>query len=140
MTTARTRTLTALAAALVLTACSGTDSIDPSGDVAPTQSTVEASIKPDPVELDQQTAVALVVARFEAVYGLPPTPPDRLDLEAAGEGIVAPGSREAERISGVLTQARDLGVIDRGDVRAEALTVPTTTGAGQARVTVCMSH
>ena len=141
MAAATTRALAAfLATALLLTACTGTENTDPTDDATPTPSNGNEANEPDPVELDAETAAALLVARFEAVYGLPPTPADELDIDAAGEGIVAPGSREAERIAGVLNQARERGVIDRGDVRAEVLSAPTTTGGDQARASLCMSQ
>ena len=143
MTTATTPALAALlATALLLTACTGTENTDPTNDATPAPPNESEAREPDPqpVELDADTAAALLVARFEAVYGLPPMPADELDIDAAGEGVVAQDSREAERIAGVLTQARERGVIDRGDVRAEVLTAPTTAGDDQARATLCMSQ
>lgn len=141
MTAATTRVLAALlATAIVLTACTGTEDPDPTDDATPAPSNGDEANEPDPVELDAETAAELVVARFEAVYGLPPTPADELDIDAAGEGTVARGSREAERIASVLNQARERGVIDRGDVRAEALSAPSTTGSDRARATLCMSQ
>jgi hypothetical protein len=146
MTPATTRTLAALAAAaLLISACNDTDNNDPADDATPPPSNDDAANddavnEPDPVGLDEDIAASLLVARFEAVYGLPPTPADQLDIDAAGEGIVAPDSLEAERLAGVLTQARERGVIDRGDVRAEALEAPATTGDDEARATLCMSQ
>jgi hypothetical protein len=146
MTKPTARTLAALVAtALLISACNRADNNDPADDAAPPPSNDDAvnddaANEPAPAGLDEDTAADLLVARFEAVYGLPPTPADQLDIDAAGEGIVAPDSREAERIAGVLTQARERGVIDRGDVRAESLEAPTTTGGDQANATLCMSQ
>lgn len=140
MTAATTRTLVALAVTVLLvSACTGTDNADPTNEATPSPSNGSDANDADTMELDEEAAAALLVARFEAVYGLPPTPADQLDTDGVGEGAVAPDSREAERIAGVLAQARERGVIDRGDVRAEALAAPTTTG-DEARATLCMSQ
>lgn len=98
-----------LSTALLLSACDSSEPIpDPTGESAPTAPSTTAS---PAVALDAATAEQLVIARYDAVHGLPPTPPDEVDVDSAGEGVVAPGSTEAERVAGALNQAIELGVL-----------------------------
>lgn len=137
-TVSRTALLLA-AGALLATGC--TDSgADPGPAGSPTTSEPTTGVTPNPGKFDEQTAAALVTARFDAVYGLPPTTsPDRVDVEAAGDGIVVPGSPEADRLSAALNQAIETATIPRGDVLVETLAPPESTGE-QATATLCMSQ
>lgn len=127
-----------LSAALLLAACDSSEPIpDPTGE--PTSSSPSTS-SPSTVALDAATAEQLVIARYDAVHGLPPTPPDEVDVDSAGEGVVAPGSTEAERVSGALNQAIELGVLDRGDVLVEALEPPVAAGDDAATASLCISQ
>jgi hypothetical protein len=127
-----------LSAALLLAACDSSEPIpDPTAE--PTSSSPSTSA-PSTVALDAATAEQLVIARYDAVHGLPPTLPDEVDVDSAGDGVVAPGSTEAERVSGALNQAIELGVLDRGDVLVEALEPPVAAGDDTATVSLCMSQ
>jgi hypothetical protein len=127
-----------LSAALLLTACDGSEPVpDPTGPPTPPSPTTPS---PSTVGLDAATAEQLVIARYDAVHGLPPTAPGEVDVDSAGEGVVAPGSTEAERVAGTLDQAIELGVLDRGDVLVEALEPPTAAGDAAASASLCMSQ
>lgn len=127
-----------LSAALLLTACDGAEPTpDPTGPpTSPSPTTPSAST----VDLDAGTAEQLVIARYDAVHGLPPTPPGEVDADSAGEGVVAPDSTEAERVAGALNQAIEFGVLDRGDVLVEALEPPVPIGDDAASASLCMSQ
>jgi hypothetical protein len=127
-----------LSAALLLAACDSSEPIpDPTAE--PTSSAPSTS-SPSTVALDAATAVQLVIARYDAVHGLPPTAPGEVDVDSAGEGVVAPGSTEAERVVGALNQAIELGVLDRGDLLVEALEPPVAAGDDTATASLCMSQ
>lgn len=127
-----------LSTALLLSACDSSEPLpDPTAE--PTSSSPSTSASPT-VALDAATAEQLVIARYDAVHGLPPTPPDEVDVDSAGEGVVAPGSTEAERVAGALNQAIELGVLDRGDVLVEALEPPVPAGGDAATASLCMSQ
>lgn len=127
-----------LSTALLLSACDSSEPIpDPTAE--PTSSAPSTS-SPSTVALDAATAEQLVIARYDAVHGLPPTPPGEVEFDSAGEGVVAPGSTEAERVAGALSQAVELGVLDRGDVLVEALEPPVSAGDDGATASMCMSQ
>lgn len=145
MTTAITRTLTALAAgALLLTGCDRSGNDEPTADAPPappsTTSTPDPDPDPDadPQTLDGDTAAELYVAWREAVYALPPTEPEALDIEAATDGIALPDSAAADWVTAELQLARDRGVITRGTVHAEAI-APVEIVDDLATVTICSS-
>jgi hypothetical protein len=126
-----------LSVALLLTGCDGSGA-NPDPTAEPTSSSPSA---PDQhTSLDEATAAQLVIARYDAVHGLPPTPPDEVDVEAAADGVVAPGSTEAERVAGALSQAIELGVLDRGNVLVEALEPPAATSDETSTASLCMSQ
>lgn len=123
---------------LALSACDGSGTNpDPTGG----QTTASPSEMADGLAaLDEATAAQLIIARYDAVHGLPPTPPDQIDVDSAGDGVVAPGSTEAERVAGTLNQAIEFGVLDRGDVLVEALEPPAANGEDGATASLCMSQ
>jgi hypothetical protein len=128
-----------LSVALLLSSCdSSGPNPDPTGD--PTSSAPSASSSDQSPGLDEATAAQLVIARYDAVHALPPTPSDEVDVQAAGDGVVAPGSTEADRVAGALNQAIELGVLDRGDVLVEALERPSAVGDDAATASLCMSQ
>lgn len=129
-----------LSAVLLLAACTGSPTSGPTGEPTNDPTTPAPTDPGTEAGLDEETAARLVVARFDAVYGLPPLPPDEIDVDAAGDGVVAPGSTEAERVEAVLNRAIELGVLDRGDVLAEALAPPQSSGDDDATATLCMSQ
>jgi hypothetical protein len=136
-TVGKRRATLLLAVALLLSACDGAGT-DPEGTNGPTSPNGNSA--DEQVDLDEAIAAELVVARFDAVYGLPPISPDDVDVDSAGDGAVAPGSTEAERIAGALNQAVELGVLDRGDVLVEALEPPQLVGEDGASALLCMSQ
>ena len=145
MTTAITRTLAALVAgALLLTGCDGSGNDEPTADASPAPPSTTSTPDPDPdpdsdsQTLDGDTAAELYVAWREAVYALPPTEPEALDIEAATDGIVVPDSPAADWVTAELELARDRGVITRGTVHAEAIT-PVAIVDDLATVTICSS-
>lgn len=128
-----------LSVALLLSSCdSSGPNPNPAGD--PTSSAPSATSSDQSPGMDEATAAQLVIARYDAVHALPPTPSDEVDVEAAGDGVVAPGSTEADRVAGALNQAIELGVLDRGDVLVEALEPPSPVGDDAATASLCMSQ
>lgn len=126
-----------LATALLLAACNGADGIEPSDNPSPTPATTDAP-DPEPQALDGETAAELYVTWRDAVYGLPPTPPDAVDIEAGGDAIAVPDSEASDWIAQELELARDRGVIVRGRIHAEPISTVEATG-DRATVTICSS-
>lgn len=127
-----------LSTTLLLAACESAEPMpDATGRPTPSSSVTNA---PSTIDLDEATAEQLVVARYDAVHGIPPTAADEIDVDAVGEGVVAPGSAEAERLAGALNQAIELGVLDRGDVLVEALEPPVAVADDTATASMCMSQ
>lgn len=130
-----------LVAALLLPACNGADGIDPPDDADPTRPAASSPTsfpEPDPQALDGDTAAELYVAWREALYGLPPTRPEAINVDAAGEAIVVPGSEAAEWLRQELALARERGVVVRGGVHAEPTSAVTLAG-DRATVAMCSS-
>ena len=130
----------ALALIVSLGAAGCSDGASPGDPVGTPTSTPTPSASATTTELpDGATAADLVADRFAAVHGLPPTSADELDVPAVVADVTAAGSPEAERVTGVLEQAVERGVLDRGDVRVEALDAPEASDDG-AQATLCMSQ
>ena len=128
----------ALIVSLGTTGC--TDTANPDDPIGTPTSTSTPSESATAAEtLDGATAADRVADRFAAVHGLPPTASDEIDVAGVVADVAAPGSPEAERVTGVLEQAIERGVLDRGDVRVEALDDPHPSGDG-LQVTLCMSQ
>ena len=141
-TTITRRSAVVLAAVLLLGACNGADGIEPPDNPSPTPTTTAAPEpepqKPEPQTLDDDTAAELYVAWRETVYALPPTPPDAVDIESAGEAIAVPGSDASAWVTQELKLARDRGVVVRGAVHAEPVSTITTAGES-ATIAICAS-
>lgn len=125
-------------AALLLAACDGDNGLVENG--TPTPPTENETEEPAAPALDEDTAVALLTGWFDTVHGLPPTDPDDVVVDGAGEGIVIRDSPADDWITVNLTQAVDLGVIDRGDVVVEVIEVFQETRANSARALACASQ
>lgn len=139
----------ALIAALLLFACDGADGIDPPDTVDPTQPDTHSptgsptgsptsSPEPDLQAFDSDTAAQLYVSWRNAVYGLPATSPEAIDVEAAGAAIVVPGSEAAEWLRQELELARERGVVVRGGIHAEPNS-PLELTEDRATVAMCSS-
>lgn len=138
--TGAARRAAALALVVSLGAAGCSDGASPGDPVGTPTSTPTTSASATTAELpDRVTAADLVADRFAAVHGLPPTSADELDIADVVADVTAAGSPEAERVTGVLKQAVERGVLDRGDVRVEALDDPEASDAG-AQATLCMSQ
>jgi hypothetical protein len=138
MRTGTSRTVAVLVgAALLLTGCDGSDNNEPTDNATPAPPTT-GTPEPDPQTLDGDAAAELYVAWREAVYALPPTEPEAVDLEAAAEKVVVPGSAAANWVTEELRLAGDRGVITRGTVHAEAI-APVQVAGDRATVAICSS-
>lgn len=127
----------ALGAVLLLAACNGATNAEPPANPDPTP-TRTAAPEPDLQTFEDEAATELYVAWRDVVYGLPPTPPEAVDVDTAGEALVVPGSQAADWLTQELELARERGVIVRGDVHAEPVsTVEVTDDRGI--VAICSS-
>lgn len=122
-------------AAVLLAACNGEGNVEPPANPTPSPVATDAPA-PEPPALDEESAVDLYVAWREVVHALPPTQPEAVDVDAAGDAIVVPGSEASDWVTQELKLARDRGVIVRGSVHAEALSNPQVSG-DRAAVTIC---
>jgi hypothetical protein len=127
----------ALGAVLLLAACNGATNAEPPANPDPTP-TRTAAPEPDLQTFDDEAATELYVAWRDVVYGLPPTPPEAVDAQAAGEGLVVPGSPASGWLTEELELARERGVIARGDVHAESVSTVEVAG-DRATVAICSS-
>ena len=143
-TAARCTASMVLTAALLLAACSRADDVEPPANAAPPRvvtsspESVTRSPESDPADLDDQRATELYVAWREAVYGLPPTPPEVVDVDGAGASIVVPGSEASDWLTQELELARERGVMVRGGVNAEPVSTVEVT-RDRATVAICSS-
>ena len=143
MRPATIRTAVALLATVaVLAACNGTEDIKPPAAASPAPpsaappSTTPLGAEPEP--LDGDAAVGLYVAWRETVYALPPTEPEAVDVEVAGDGIVVPDSDASAWVVEELELASKRGVIVRGTVRAETIQ-PVQVVGERATASMCSS-
>ena len=146
------RTATTLAAAvfmtaaLALTGCSGSDDPDPPAIASPTLVTSNptpirssaAPRTPEPPTLDGDGAAQLYIDWRDTVYALPPTQPEAVDVDGAGDEVVVPGSEAAAWVIQELQLARERGVIVRGMIDAEAIS-PVQIAGDRATVMICSS-
>ena len=120
MTSLRLRHLAALCAALaVASACtSNNDDNDGEANPPPPPSATEDNDNDgeDPAILDEQTAVAQYVALQHAIIQLASIDPADIDIEGAGDGIVADGSPAAEFLTDRLTTMAETGTGPSGEV------------------------
>lgn len=128
----------AVGVALLLVACNGANSAEPPATPDPTPTTAAAPEPSVAPTLDDETAAELYVAWRDVVYGLPPTPPEAVDVDTAGEALVVPGSQASDWLTQELELARERGVIVRGGVHAEAVSTVEVTG-DRATVAICSS-
>jgi hypothetical protein len=135
-----------LTAALVLTACNGPEDIEPPDSISPAPittsptpvSNIARTPEPDPQTLDDDTAAELYVAWRAIVYGLPPTPPEAVDVDTVADAIVLPGSEASDWITQELQLARDRGVVVRGSIHAEPISA-VDAADDRATVAICSS-
>jgi hypothetical protein len=135
-----------LTMAVLLTACDGGEDVEPPDIASPTPvdtsptpvRTSAGTPEPAPPTLDDEAAAELYVAWQETVYALPPTEPEAVDVDGAGDGVVVPRSEAAEWVAQELQLARERGVIVRGGVHAEA-TEPVQIAGDRATAVICAS-
>lgn len=135
-----------MTAALALTGCSGSDDADPLVSASPTPVTSSptsartsaAPPTPEPPTPDGDAAAERYIDWRDMVYALPPTLPEAVDVDGAGDGVVVPGSEAAAWVSQELQLARDRGVIVRGSTDAEAIS-PVEIAGDRATVMICSS-
>jgi hypothetical protein len=127
-----------LVTAMLLAACNGTSGVEPpDGILTPTAPATTPPPDDQPQALDEETAARLYVAWRQTVYALPTTPPESVDA-TAGDGVVVPDSAAAQWVDQELEQARERGVVVRGDVHAEAIP-PVEFADDRATATICSS-
>lgn len=142
------RSVAALAAALLLAACSGADdTIQPPDNPGPTPARTSPPAPEPPAPepsasapraLDDDTAAELYVAWRQVVYGLPPTAPEAVDVDLVADTIMVPGSEASDWVTQELQLARDRGVVVRGGIDAEPVSAVDVAG-DRATVTICSS-
>ena len=133
-----------LGVTLLLAACSGANDAEPPATPSPTPANLSPTPartpvpEPDPQTFDDEEATALYVALREAVYGLPPTEPEAVEVDTAGDAIVVPGSEASDWLIQELELARERGVLVRGDIHAEPVSTVEVSG-DRATVAICSS-
>lgn len=139
MTEPRSRPLAALCAAtLFVVACTSNDD---GGDATPPPPppTTEDDDNGDeaPPGLDEETAVGQYVALQHAIIQLAPIDPGDIDVEGAGDGIVAEASPAAEFLTDRLTTMAETGIGPSGEVVDAEVVELRGTGA-QASAELCV--
>lgn len=140
MTNPRPRPLVALCAAMLLTvACTSNDDDGGTATPPPPPPTTEDNDNGDeaPTSLDEETAAGQYVALQHAIIQLAPIDPGDIDIEDAGDGIVADGSPAAEFLTDRLTTMAETGTGPSGQiVDAEVLELRDT--GQQASAELCV--
>ncbi len=139
MTKPRPRRLAALCAAmLVAVACTSNDDDGDAAPPPPPPTTEDndngAGVAP---ALDEQTALGQYVALQHAIIGLAPTDPGHIEIEDAGQGIVADGSSAAEFLTDRLTTMAETGSGPSGQI-VDAEVLELRDAGAQASAALCV--
>lgn len=131
----RLATLTLVCAVVAAGCTSNGDPNTPNGASPPPTSTNGDSS--DAPELDETTAIDLYVALQHAIIQLAPTDPERIDPDAAGDGIVVAGSPADQFLNERVTAIQASGVGPAGEVVHAEVSAFSTLSADRRSATLC---